>query len=356
MIRVALFISGGEKGGSRYQVLKITDGLKDDVEFTFFTFNEGMLTIDIRKKNYKRYHFKKLLPFKEIDTILRNEKFDLIHTYGFRGNFYGRISSKKLNIPVISTYTGFMKDDYNNRIKGFIFEKIDDLTINIPEIIIVSSKAISDYINNRGYKKEIKLIHLGIDLEDNFYERNDFGIKEDDFVIGSVLRFEKVKNPIFLVDIFYEVYKKEKKSKLVLVGDGSLRNEIERKIEEYGIKDRVLLTGFREDVKKIYKIFDVFVLTSLKEGFSISTLEAMSSSLPIVTSDSGGIREMIEDGINGYIIKNFNKEDFTKKIMLFKNKDLKREFGESNRKKVLQNYLSKKMCDETLRVYKEVLR
>lgn len=356
MIRVALFISGGEKGGSRYQVLKIADGLKDNVEFTFFTFNEGLLTDDIRRKNYKRYHFKKLLPFNEIDSILKNEKFDIIHTYGFRGNFYGRISSKKLNIPVISTYTGFMKDDYNSRIKGLIFQKIDDLTINIPEIIIVSSKVVSDYIKNRGYKKEVKLIHLGIDLEENFYKRDDFGLKEDDFVIGSVLRFERVKNPIFLVDIFYEVYKKEKNSKLVLVGDGSLKNEIERKIEEYGIKDRVFLTGFREDVKKIYRIFDVFVLTSFKEGFSISTLEAMSSSLPVITSDSGGIRETVEDGINGYIIKNFNKEDFVEKILIFKNKDLKREFGERNRKKVLENFLSKKMCDETLRVYKEVLR
>ena len=355
MIRVALFISGGEKGGSRYQVLKILEGLKEKVEFTFFTFYEGMLTKDIRDRNYKNYHFKKLLPFMKIKNILKNEKFDLIHTYGFRGNLYGRISSNNLNIPVISTYTGFMKEDYNNKIKGFIFEKIDDLTLNIPETIIVSSNAIYDYIKNRGYKKEIKIIHLGIDIENDFYKREEFNLNEDDFIIGAVMRFEKVKNPIFLIDLFYEVQKREKKSKLVLVGDGSLRTEIERKIKEYGISDKVLLLGFRDDVKKIYKIFDLFVLTSLKEGFSISTLEAMSSSLPVVVSDSGGVREMVEDKVNGYIIKNFNKEEFVEKILLFKNKELKKEFGERNRIKVIDKFQVKKMCDETLKVYSEVL-
>ncbi|HOK17799.1 MAG TPA: glycosyltransferase family 4 protein [Caldisericia bacterium] len=356
MIRVALFISGGEKGGSKYRVLKIAEGLKDKVEFTFFTFYEGMLTNDIRDKNFKNYHFKELLPFKKINTILKDEKFDLIHTYGFRGNFYGRVPLWKLKIPVVSTYTSFMRDDYNSKIKGIVFEKIDDLTLNIPEIIIVSSKAILNYVKDRGYKKTIKLIHVGIDVENDFYKREDFGLKEDDFVIGSVMRFEKVKNPLFLIDVFYEVQKREKNSKLVLVGDGSLKSDIERKIKEYNIEDKVKLLGFRKDAKKIYKIFDVFALTSLKEGFSISTLEAMSSFLPVVVSDCGGVREMVEDGVNGFIIKDFNKDDFVEKILLFKNKDLKRDFGDRNRKKIVDNFLSETMCNETLKVYEEVIK
>lgn len=356
MLKVAIFISGGEKGGSRYQVLKIAEGLKEKAEFIFFTFFDGMLTKKIRESGFKNYLFKEKLPFNSIKSIIKREKIDIIHTYGFRGNFYGRIISKNLKIPSITTYTGFMKDDYNNKIKGFIFEKIDDLTLNIPKVVIVSSKAILNYVNNRGFKNEIKLIPLGIDIEDDFYNRGDFELKRDDFVIGSVMRFEKVKNPLFLIDIFYEVQKREKNSKLVLVGDGSLKSDIERKIKEYDIEDKVKLLGFRDDVRKIYKIFDLFVLTSLKEGFSISTLEAMSASLPVVVSDSGGVREMVEDGLNGFIIENFNKEEFVDKILFFKNKDLKKVFGDRNRKKVLENFSTKKMCDETLKVYEEVIR
>lgn len=356
MIRVALFISGGEKGGSRYQVLKILEGLKERVSFTFFTFYDGMLKRDILNKGYKNYHFSTLFTFNEIKKILKKEKFDLIHTYGFRGNLYGRVSSKNLDIPVISTYTGFMKDDYNNKIKGTIFEKIDNITLNIPKIVIVSSKVMSDYILKRGYKKDVRIIHLGVDINFEFYDRSDFGLNEDDFVIGSVLRFENVKNPLFLIDVFNEVSKKEKKAKLVLVGDGSLRKDIERKIKEYKIVDKVLLLGFRDDVKKIYKIFDLFILTSIKEGFSLSTLEAMSSSLPVVVSDSGGVREMVEDGVNGFIIKNFNKYEFADKILFFKDKNKKQEIGKLNRIKVLENFEVKKMCDETYDLYYEVVK
>lgn len=356
MIKVAIFISGGEKGGSRYQVLKILEGLKERVSFTFFTFYDGMLKKDIVNKGYKNYHFNGLIPFNEIKEILKTENFDLIHTYGFRGNLYGRISAKNLNIPVISSYTGFMKDDYNNKIKGFIFEKIDNLTLNIPKVVIVSSKVMSDYILKRGYKKDVKIIHLGIDVNFDFYDRNDFGLNEDDFVIGSVLRFEKVKNPLFLIDVFNEVSKKEKNAKLVLVGDGSLKKDIERKIKDYKITDKVILLGFRDDVKKIYKIFDLFVLTSIKEGFSLSTLEAMSSSLPVVVSDSGGVREMVVDGVNGFIIKNFNKYEFADKVLFFKDKDKKEEIGKLNRNKVLENFGVKRMCDETYETYLEVIK
>lgn len=355
MIKVAVFISGGEKGGSRYQVLRILEGLKDKVDFSFFTFHHGSLTKDIINKKYKNYFFSSLYPIKEIREILVKEKFDLIHTYGFRGNFYGRISNKRLNIPLISTYTGFMRDDYNSRLKGVIFEKIDDFTLNYPNLIIVSSKSMEEYIRKRGYKKIIRIVHLGIDITTDSYNREDFGLSDEDFVIGSVLRFEKVKNPLFLIEIFNLILKLEKRAKLLLVGDGSLRDEIKKKIFEYGISDRVILTGFREDARKIYKIFDVFVLTSHKEGFSISTIEAMSSSIPVVVSDSGGVRDVVEDGVNGFIIKNFDKKDFVDKILLFKDRNLKREFGERNRKKVIEKFNSSKMCNETFLVYKEVL-
>lgn len=356
MKKIGVFISGGEKGGSRYQVISIAEDLKSQFEFIFFNFYKGVLFNEIKEKQFKQYLFEGILNFSDLEKVLKDEKLDLIHTYGFRGNFYGRIMSQKLNIKSISSYTSFMNEDYSTKIKGVIFQKIDDLTLNVPELIIVPSNSLKDYILKRGYKKEIKLIHLGIDINFDFYKKEDFGIKDSDFVIGTVMRLERVKNPLFLIDTFSSIAKNVKNAILVIVGDGSLRKDVENKIDELNLSQKVLLLGFRVDVRKIYGIFDVFVLTSIKEGFSIVTLEAMSSSLPVVTFDSLGVREIVEDGLNGFIIKELNKEIFSEKILFFMDKNKKEEFGERNRKKVLEKFTRRNMIEKTFDVYKEVIR
>jgi len=81
----------------------------------------------------------------------------------------------------------------------------------------------------------------------------------------------------------------------------------------------------------------------------------MASSLPVVVSDSGGVREMVEDGVNGYIVKDFDVEEFKEKILLFKDKKLKEEFGKRNIIKVKERFTVDKMCEDTLKIYKEVI-
>ncbi|MDI6860449.1 MAG: glycosyltransferase family 4 protein [Caldisericia bacterium] len=356
MKKIGIFISGGEKGGSRYQVMSIAKELRKEFEFVFFNFYKGVLFNEIKESGFRQYLFKEILNFKEIGKVVEDERLDLIHTYGFRGNFYGRVISKKLNIKSISSYTSFMNEDYSTKIKGLFFEKIDDLTLKVAELIIVPSNSLKEYILNRGYKKEIKLINLGIELNDNFYKKEDFGLKKSDFVIGTVMRLERVKNPLFLIEIFSLISKEIKNAKLIIVGDGSLRKDVERRIEKLNLSKNVLLLGFRSDVRKIYGIFDVFVLPSIKEGFSIVTLEAMSSSLPVITFDSLGVRDIVEDGINGFIIKKLNKEDFVGKILYFLDEDKRKEFGERNRKKVSEKFTKENMIEKTFNVYKEVIR
>ncbi|MBC7195001.1 MAG: glycosyltransferase family 4 protein [Caldisericia bacterium] len=356
MYKVGVFISGGEKGGSRYQVMTIAKELKEKIEFVFFNFYEGELYSDIKKENFKNYLFKGKFEINNIKEKVLQEKLDLIHTYGFRGNFYGRIISKLTKIKSISTYTSFMNEDYESVLKGIFLEKIDDLTLKIPEKIIVSSSSLKEYIKKRGYKKEIKVIHLGIEDNLDFYKKEDFGLNENDFVIGTVMRLERVKNPIFLIEVFNEILKKEKNAKLVIVGDGSLKEKVLSKIDELNLKDYVKLLGFRKDARKIYGIFDIFVLPSIKEGFSIVTLEAMASSLPVVVYNSLGVREMVEDVINGFILKELDKKEFAEKILLFLYKEKREELGKINREKVLNYFKKDDMVLNTLKVYEEVIR
>lgn len=107
----------------------------------------------------------------------------------------------------------------------------------------------------------------------------------DSFVIGHIGRFNYQKNHEFLIDIFKEIVNKESKAKLLLIGDGDLRQKIESKIENYGISDNVIMTGVRKDVPDLLQAMDCFVFPSHYEGLGIVAVEAQAAGLPTICSD-----------------------------------------------------------------------
>lgn len=114
--------------------------------------------------------------------------------------------------------------------------------------------------------------------------RNAWGIGNNELLIGHVGRFFPQKNHAFLLDIFYEIQKKAP-AKLMLVGDGFLRPDIEKKIDALGIRSKVILTGIRKDVEKLFQAMDVFVFPSNYEGLPLTVIEAQAAGLPCLISD-----------------------------------------------------------------------
>ncbi|WP_414585250.1 glycosyltransferase family 1 protein [Scytonema sp. PCC 10023] len=136
-------------------------------------------------------------------------------------------------------------------------------------------------------------IYYGIDMAsfrdviDPVAMRAEFGIPADAFVIGHVGRFVKVKNHTFILDIAAEVAKREPKMRLLLVGDGPLRPEIQHKAAEIGLADRIIFAGVRSDVPRVMQgAMDVFLFPSLYEGLGNVRLEAQAAGLPCVVSNT----------------------------------------------------------------------
>ena len=166
--------------------------------------------------------------------------------------------------------------------------------------------AVSDIAGKFAYGEGYSIVRDAIDLESFRYNdiirakmRKMFGI-EKNFVIGHIGRFHKVKNHQFILNVFANSLKKIPNALLILVGDGELRNDIETKIGQMNISDKVLLLGIRDDVQDLLQTFDLLVLSSLFEGLPGVAIEAQATGLPCILSETITPEAQVIDGLVSY--------------------------------------------------------
>lgn len=179
-------------------------------------------------------------------------------------------------------------------IKSVFYRAVSYPARYIADYFMACSEAagLSRYGHKVAQGDRYRLLHNAIDTAQfsfNAHERDtirsELGYEKDSIVIGHVGRFEKQKNHSFLIDIFSELLKHNKRVYLLLVGDGSLKREIMAKIKEQEIEDRVILLGVRTDINRLLQGMDVFVFPSLYEGLPVTLVEAQTSGVPCVISD-----------------------------------------------------------------------
>jgi glycosyltransferase involved in cell wall biosynthesis len=136
-----------------------------------------------------------------------------------------------------------------------------------------------------------------------------------------------------------KIHKNFKNYKLLFIGKGGLESQLKEEAESLGIMDNVKFLGFRDDVKEIYKILDIFVLPSLSEGLPLSLLEAVASKVPVIASKVGGIPEIIKDGINGFLIPPKNVPLLSEKIYyLLQNQEIAKQLAQEAYHNYLKNF------------------
>jgi glycosyltransferase involved in cell wall biosynthesis len=207
-------------------------------------------------------------------------------------------------------------------------------------------------------EEKTSIIYNGIDIDeyqkpiDKNKKKAEIGIKEDEFVIGNVANLYPVKGQIYLLRAAQKVLKEIPNTKFLIIGRGELENELKIEAQNLGILSYVKFLGFREDVKELYKIMDVFVLSSLAEGLPLSLIEAMASKVPVVATDVGGIPEVIESGVNGFLVPSANADALTKKITyISKNKTLAEIFAHSGYNKIKEQFSFESMINKYIEIY-----
>jgi len=240
---------------------------------------------------------------------------DIVHTHKSKAGTAGRIaalaykwltpSALKLRprpCKIVHTYHGHIFQGYYWPVRTALYLAIERILARLPTdcIVVVSESQRREICEgfHVGRPEQFRVIPLGLDLEElpqtaGSRFRQELGVAADELLIGAVGRLTEIKNHIMLLESAALLFRRGIPARLVIVGDGHLRDRLGQHARELGISERVRFTGFRRDVLALYPALDLVALTSLNEGTPLTLIEAMASARPVAVSEVGGVPDLL---------------------------------------------------------------
>lgn len=300
--------------------------------------------------------------------ITRN-KFDLIHTHETKSSLIVRIANFRRKTLLIYGLHGVVFNDSRAPIINWLYKKIEKNTVFLADhIVAVGSDVKNTYLlNNIGVKNEWSIIPSGIELqkfcdprdEKTLQEfRNELGIPKDSFVWINIGRFSASKNQLDTLKAFIEFSKlTEKQTDLVFFGDGpkveNLKNYVHHNPK---ITGQVHFVGMRKNISELAKLGHVHLFTSLREGVPRAVIECGLMSIPTISFEVDGIREIIDNEISGIIVPSGDISAMVEQMMiLFLHPRKLSQYGKIAREIAIEGWSSIKMIDSTEALYARVL-
>ncbi len=305
----------------------------------------------------------RLMPLK-IARIIREEAPDIIHTQSWSGVDAAIAKLMTRGSRLVHSEHGrnhphIHSEPLKRRVARRCLYRLADA------VFAISDEVRDYYCRETGFPRQRMLvIPNGIDLEridvaDRNDVREELGISASDFVIGTVARLDATKDTITLARAFAKLYSSRpaSKLKLLIVGDGDQRSTIEEFVVSRGLNGAVILTGIRHDAAQLLTAMNIFALSSLSEGMPITVLEAMAARLPVVATRVGALPQLVEEGVTGFLVEPKDDGSLAERLGRFcLNRELRRQFGASARRKVEREYSLDLMLRRYADLYLSVLR
>jgi len=289
--------------------------------------------------------------------LMKREKYDISHFHSSKMGILGRFAAYMAGIPAIYfTVHGWGINEYQpkwvQKMLGFA-ERIAGLRCTM---CVCVSKYVMDIGIKKGWLRPAKasVIYSGIDVAPAVKDklRNELNIDDNTIIIGTIMRLLEPKQPVYTIEVFNEVLRKGYRAKLVIIGDGPLDQECRTTIQKLGIENDVYMLGTRTDARELINDIDIFTMFSKWEGLPISIIEAMFAGKPVVTSRVGGIPELIDHGINGYMVNSFNTYEAAGYICnLIENEKLRKNMGKAGKQKAIQQFTKSRMVQSYEKIY-----
>lgn len=402
-IRVVRIIDRLNVGGPAKHVTWLTAGLANDGyettlvtgkvaagegDMSYFARDAGISPIVIKRLS-RELQLADVFVIARLVNIFRETKPQIIHTHKAKAGAVGRVAAfiykwltpsalvlRPRRCKVIHTYHGHVFHSYFGRAKTRLFVGIERLLARFctDQIITVSEQQRREIHEEFGVGRleQFRVVPLGIDLQEirpvPGELRRELGIADGEFVIGAVGRLCEVKNYQMLLRAAAQLIKAAdtmQSIRLVLVGDGHLRGELETLARELGIAHRVSFAGLRQNVNAIYCDFDVVALTSLNEGTPLTLIEAMMCGRAVVATEVGGVVDLMgtrQSAAGGFSIWDHgvtcpsgDVEGFARGLRhLQERPEQRRVMGEESSRRAKQNHSKDRLIADIAQCYREL--
>ena len=382
-MKVAHIIARMITGGADENTLLTVQGLdKDRYEIDLIMgeeFDKSVLNkvkdedfniIQVSGLKWKLNFFHDPIVLVKLIKVMRKNRYDIVHTHTTKAGILGRIAARIVGVPIIvHGLHGSTFEAFDSGLLNWLLFRFERLTGRFTDAYISVSKVLSGNYIERGLGKKDNhyTVYSGMELSKFYHARDRIDYKEKyeelridagDFVIGNVARLEARKGHKFLIDAFKNIVGELKDGhvKLLILGEGNKRKNLENYVKELNLENKVIFTGYREDVEELMAIMDIFVLTSLREGLPRVLVQAAAVGMPSIAFNVDGVPEIIKDNFNGFLVKVKDIEQLENRIMKYiNNKELVLLHGRNGREFIENKWSIKGMIDRIDKIYQSLI-
>lgn len=304
--------------------------------------------------------------YKQLKKIINQENYDIIHTHTPMGSVVTRLAAKKARkngTKIIYTAHGFHFFKGAPLLNWLIYYPVERLMARHTDTLITINK--EDYHRAKKQFKTNVIYMPGVGVDPKRFKpklttkqrlelRKSLGLKKDDFVMIYPAELNKNKNQTLLLHVLHEINKEDKSVHLLLAGKDNLNGYHKKLADDLGVAKNVHFLGYRSDIPQLLQMSDLSVSASHREGLPVHLIEAMFAGLPIVTTKCRGATELVEDGVNEFVV-GFDKVEFVERVQkIIENTQLRKSLGKKSSAAV-RNYEVIYAQRQTQKVYNKFI-
>lgn len=330
----------------------------------FQNFRDKIFHINHLRRNINIYN--DCLAVINLYRLFRKEKFDIVHTHTAKAGALGRIAARLAGVSFI------IHSPHGHNFYGYFGPFISKVTVILERAIshfttkiIVSTKLEKEDMVafNVAKPEKIVVINSGVELEnyrdvviDGQELRDQLKLDKYKPIVGMIGRLEPVKGPQYLIEAAKLVIEDFPEVTFLIAGEGSLRNELEMQCKNANILDKIVFTGWTEDVPEILSTLHILVLPSLNEAVGRILIEAGASGIPVVASNVGGVPQIVNNNQTGLLVPPKDPYIMAQAIIsLLKDKEKRKKMGQAAQKWIDSKFSAHTMFEQISNLYRDLV-
>jgi len=370
-MKVIHLIGGGDEGGAKSHVLQLIKELGKNIEVTLVSYRKGRFHDDavamgidarvIRTGNI-------LADLRKTLKLVRSGQYDIIHSHGAKANMMASIIKRITGIPVVTTvHSDYHLDYLHSFFKRYTFGVINMIALRRINYHISVSSSLRELLRDRGFDPQhLYLVNNGIPFDNEipactrkeFFARYNIRFPEDSVIIGIMARLHPVKDHETFLRAAAEVVKENPDARFIIAGPGEdLMPHLKQFADKLGLSSYVHFTGLVDKPYDFFQVIDINVLTSISEGFPYVVLEGARFSKVFVGTRVGGLGDLIETGVNGYLVEPKDWKTLGRHLAeLSLDREKRERMGAALREKAEAEFSLRKMYETQLHIYETILK